>query len=189
MTAVLGGDKRAAMLRAARGERATGPVPQGIRVVATTASEPPTTQPTTDLAVVKPAVAGGGVIEQLLARAEGSTRPRVRALVARIRALLAELESRLVIAAQEIETEQRVAQLQQQLAEAEQKLRTLRRSRTSPAGSAGSAGSVSTDEAREARKWALANGVECNTAGRVPTRVIEAWRAATAAGTAGGGSR
>lgn len=212
MITALDGDKQAALLRAARGERtATGPVPQGIRVVATPsapvasaavappaqapASESPVMAlPSTEAPVVEPAVA----IEQLLASAEASTSPRVQALASRIRELVAELEGRLATAAQEEAAERQVAQLRQQLAEAEQRLRTLRWGDTSPAMPARSSTSTnastttsntasntaSKEEMRAARQWALANGVECSVTGRVSARVIEAWRAATAEGGA-----
>jgi hypothetical protein len=202
MTTALDGDKRAALLRAARGEPRTGPVPQGIRVVARPAApaaaavvsppaeKPASAPPTTEPAVAEPpatevAVAGGS-IEQLLASAEACTSPRVQGLASRVRELVAELEGRLATAAQELEAEQQVVLLRVQLAEAEQRLRTLRWGDTSPATPTRSATSTTAtkEEMRAARQWALANGVECSTTGRVSARVIEAWRAAVAEGGA-----
>lgn len=179
MTAVLDRDARATLMAAARGERRpTASVPCGIRVI------DPTSAPH-DAAKSAPAPASTAqaapmTIEHLLAAGEASPRQRTRTLAARFRQILAELRQELEADAATRKAEARVAQLRAQLAQAETALREARRG---PAASL-TVGSVpgrddARYDARAVREWAQQAGVECNTHGRVPAHVVEAWRAAT----------
>lgn len=108
--------------------------------------------------------------DQVLRRAE--QHPRLRGRVERVRQLVDALRVDLAEVARVASAEDRVEQLRVQLAKATQELKDLTR-----------AGRPVTDgpDAKEVRSWAVRNGVDCTTSGKVPKAVVALYLAAQAA--------
>lgn len=144
---------------------------------------PATAMPGTDVA------APGGVFE-LLARAAASDQARIRTLAERIRTQLDDLRQRLDAEARERQLTGTIGELEAQLAKARAELRAVRTGTTqaptradAPALPATSAPPVDTlVDAKAVRAWAAQAGVDCNPHGRLPGRVLAAYRAAHAGG-------
>lgn len=112
-------------------------------------------------------------IEQRLLRAEAMPRLKTRAL--RIRAMLADLGRDLESAAQVVEAERKVERLRAELAAATEALREA----TRPAAKKPAADAPPTSpDPVDVRKWAAANGVDCNPQGRVRRSVVDQYVAA-----------
>ncbi|GAB3147004.1 hypothetical protein GCM10027290_29620 [Micromonospora sonneratiae] len=154
--------------RLARGERDRTPVPIGIRTISN--PQPPKGSAT----VIKS-------VDHLLLRAMRSENGQTRRVAERIQNLATELNRR--VQAEENTRRQRledeVAELEMQLAMARAKLRSLdRAATTSISVPLRSDGTKSAVDAAAVRLWAANNGYVVKPTGRVPTVVIDAWRAA-----------
>lgn len=115
-------------------------------------------------------------VGQLLKWGQTHTDPKVQKLAEQARATLLALRKRHAadqeLAALDAETEQ----LQKRLAEVQ-----ARKAELAPAKASRRKHSY---KAVEVRAWAAANGIDCPPVGRVPTKVVDAWRAAEGKETA-----
>jgi hypothetical protein len=135
-----------------------------------------TDAPATDTAVLP--------IHEVLSMAQASDSVRTRNLGEKIAALLADLAERVNGEAAEAKARAEAERIRSELAAKEARLaqelahvrQSLRRSSARP----GSTESTPTDmDPKVVRAWAAENGMECNAKGRVPQRVVDAWREAT----------
>lgn len=182
-------EKRAELLRAARGERrpADAAAPMGIQVrTVAPAADVTAPTPVTEAVEAEPLT-----VEEVLHLAQGSESTRTRSLGERIAAALADLTQRVQVETAEAdaraaaeqarkELAEQEAALAQQLAAVRQQLRGSRRS----GGDYRASTTVDVDP-QVVRAWAAEAKVECNVRGRVPQRVVDAWRAATGSGVSG----
>jgi hypothetical protein len=178
-------EDRAAMLRAARGtvQRPNGAVPIGVRVLAGPAAPAPAPAAPAPVPTPQPAPQQAtSTVADLLTRAADSGSKRTRQLADKIAGLVEDLVSRIEAedtqraekeaadrARQELAEQE--AALAAQLAQVREQLRGARR----PAGDS----TASPVDAKTVRTWAAANGIEVGSTGRVPERVVQAWREAT----------
>lgn len=151
-----------------------GPAPAGhnrLVVPAATITAAVTGQP--EPAADRPAVSP---IEALIARSQMSDRARVRALGARIVKSVAELRGVFQVDEAEQKAVERIAQARRELDAANDALKKLRQKPTAkPAAGTG----ATREDNRAAREWAAANKIDCPRTGRVPGRIVDAWREAT----------
>lgn len=116
-------------------------------------------------------------VGQLLKWGDEHPDPEVQDQAARARAALASLRQRHAADQELTAITTEAEQLEKRLAE----LRA-REAELAPAKAKRKRGSYVRDyDSREVRAWAEQNGVECSSAGQIPKRVLDAWRASTAA--------
>lgn len=124
-----------------------------------------------------PLVAVRNDIEGILARAE-HIGGRIGQHAARIRTAVTDLERHLAAHAEIAVAQAEVDRLQAALAEATEKLRKAKAPLTADTPVPPPGPIV---DFKAVRRWAAANSVECPSAGRVPNKVIAAYREATGA--------
>ena len=117
-------------------------------------------------------------IAALLDACEASGAGKLHRAAKKIRDLLAELQEQFGEHSRGAKLRQEQADLEARLAQIREQLRGSRGPHSTPARSAAPTGGAISP--REVRAWATANGIECNTHGRVPAQVVEAYQQAVA---------
>ena len=117
-------------------------------------------------------------LSTLLDTAQTSGNPRLERMAAKIRDLLADLQGQVAEHTRDAQLRQELSDLEGRLAAVKEQLRPKRTA--AAAAPVVNAGSVDTGAVRV---WAAENGWECSARGRIPAAVLEAYRAAKAAGT------
>lgn len=142
--------------------------PTDLAAVKTTPASP--APPRVDVpAVRRDAPARPEPVGALLDRAAASGDAKLVRLAERARSTLADIQARLDATEAERETAERVAKLAAELERARAELRAIK-------------GKPLTGTGGKVRRWAIANGLKCPSHGRIPTAVLEAYKAAQRGG-------
>ncbi len=110
-------------------------------------------------------------VEAVLAAAETSGVPRIEAKAAAVRKLIDELAGLISASEEERELRDTIKRLSDERDAAVARLNEL-----TGDGTALNAGLPDAEEQKAIRVWAAEQGITCNTHGRIPKRVIDAWR-------------